>query len=145
MREIKLKHGEVVSVDDEDFKELNKHKWCLNSGGYATRRLNTHKSILMHRWINNTPEGFETDHINGNKLDNRKENLRTVTHSQNQLHSRLPKTNTSGVKGVVWDKKNKKWQAQLKVNGKNHFLGRYKTIIEAYYKRLEAEQVMSII
>jgi len=145
MKKIKLKHGELVLVDDEDFDELNKYKWCLNSGGYATRRKDTHTSILMHRFINSTPKRQETDHINGNKLDNRRENLRNVTHSQNQLHSRLPKTNTSGVKGVVWDKKNKKWQAQIKIKGKNHFLGRYKTVMEAYYKRKEAEQVMAII
>lgn len=115
MKKIKLKHGEVVLVDNKDYDRLNKYKWCLNSAGYATRRLNTHRSVLMHRAIMNTPENLETDHINANKLDNRRKNLRNVTHSQNQLHSRLPITNTSGIKGVTWDKKNKKWQAQIKI------------------------------
>lgn len=141
MKEIKLKHGEIVLVDDQDFEELNKYKWCLNSGGYASRRIDTHTSILMHRQVMNTPKGLETDHINGNKLDNRRENLRNVTHSQNQLHSRLPKTNTSGHKGIVWDKKNNKWQAQIKVNQKNHHLGRFIELEEAKKARQEAERL----
>lgn len=145
MKKIKLKHGEVVLIDDDNFDELNKYKWCLNSAGYATRRLNTHRSILMHRFVMNTPEGLETDHINGNKLDNRVKNLRNVTHSQNQLHNRLPKTNTSGIKGVVWDKKNKKWQAQIKIHGKNHFLGRYNNIFDAFHARVDAELANGMI
>ena len=139
MKKIELKHGEIVLVDDKDFEELNRYKWCLNSGGYATRRKDYHTSVLMHRFIKNTPAGMETDHINGNKLDNRRDNLRNVTHSRNQLHSRLPNTNTSGVKGVVWDKKNKKWQAQIKVNGKNYHLGRFNDIRGAIMARGEAE------
>lgn len=139
MKEIKLKHGERAFVDDDFFEEINRYKWCLNSGGYATRRLDTHRSILMHRYIMGTPEGLETDHINGNKLDNRVENLRNVTHSQNQLHSRIPRNNTSGVKGVVWDKKNKKWQAQIKVNSKNYHLGRFSDKDSAIMARVEAE------
>lgn len=139
MKKIKLKHGEIALVDDQDFDELNRYKWCLNSGGYATRRKDTHKSILMHRWIKNTPYRMETDHINGNKLDNRRENLRNVSHSQNQLHSRLPKTNTSGYKGVVWDKKNNKWQAQIKIKGKNLHLGRFSSKKGAIMARKEAE------
>lgn len=139
MKKIKLKHGEIVLVDNEDFDEINKYKWCLNSAGYASRRKDTHTSILMHRLINSTPKGMETDHINGSKLDNTKENLRNVTHSQNQMHHRIPKTNTSGVKGVVWDKVNKKWQAQIKVNGCNYFLGRFIEIELAKQAREDAE------
>lgn len=141
MKEIKLKHGETVLVDEEDFEELNKYKWCLNSGGYATRMNDGHTSILMHRFINKTPKGLETDHINGNKLDNRRANLRSVTHSQNQIHSRLPKTNTSGFKGIVWDKKNKKWQVQIKLNQKNIYLGRYSDVELAKVARKEGEKL----
>ena len=145
MKKIKLKNGEIVLVDDENYKKLNQYKWCLNSAGYATRRLNSHKSILMHREIMNTPDNLEVDHIDGNKLDNRKDNLRNVSHSVNQLHNRLPINNTSGFKGVTWDKRTNKWQAQIKKNGKNHFLGRYKKAIDAYYARLEAKLVLQII
>ena len=140
MKKIILTHGEVVLVDDIDFYVLNKYKWCLNSAGYATRRLNTHRSILMHRVICNTPENLETDHINGHKLDNRRKNLRNVTHSQNQMHNRIPRNNTSGAKGVVWDKKNKKWQAQIKTNGINHFLGRFDKLKEAVKSRSLGEK-----
>lgn len=141
MKQIELKHGEIVLVDDEDFEELNKYRWCLNNGGYATRMNDGHTSILMHRFINSTPKGLETDHINGNKLDNRKENLRNVTHSQNQMHNRIPKNNTSGVKGVTWDKVNKKWQAQIKLNQKVHHLGRYSTLQGAWLARRWGERL----
>lgn len=142
MKQISLKHGEFVLVDNKDYETLNKYKWCLNSAGYATRQIDNHSSLLMHRFIKNTPKGMETDHINGNKLDNRRDNLRNVTHSQNQRHFRIPSNNTSSVKGVVWDKRNKKWQAQIKLNGKNHFLGRYTDIQLAREARKEAERSM---
>lgn len=142
MKKIKLKHGEIVLVDDQDYKELNKYSWCLNGGGYASRRINTHKSLLMHRYLKDTPKGMETDHINGNKLDNRRKNLRNVTHSQNQLHNRIPRNNTSGVKGVTWDKKNKMWQSQIKFGGKNVFLGRYKDLEMAKVARLSSALVI---
>ena len=141
MKRIKLKYGEIVLVDDQDFEELNRYKWCLNSGGYATRMNDGHTSILMHRFIKETPKGLETDHINGNKLDNRRENLRNVTHSQNQMHSRIPKNNTSGVKGVSWDKKNKKWMVQIKINQRNIHLGRYSNIQGAWLARRLGERL----
>ena len=95
----------------------------------------------MHRIINNTPDGFDTDHINRNQLDNRRSNLRTATHSQNGHNRPVQKNNKIGVKGVSWSKQNKKWYAQLHVRGKYVFRGHYDTIESAkraYDNALEA-------
>ena len=89
MKKIKLKNGEIVLVDDENYKKLNQYKWCLNSAGYATRRLNSHKSILMHREIMNTPDNLEVDHIDGNHENNSPTNLRTLCANCHRLKTWL--------------------------------------------------------
>ena len=85
-----------------------------------------HKSYSVHRlvWLMHhgvLPEFL--DHINGNKLDNRIENLRPATKSQNNQNKRLYSNNTSGVKGVCWHKRIKKWQVNVRVNGKQKSFG----------------------
>jgi hypothetical protein len=77
------------------------------------------------------PAENEVDHINGNSLDNRFENLRIATHADNGKNQKKPKDNTSGFKGVVWNKQKKKWQASIKVNNKRIYLGCYNTSEEA--------------
>ena len=77
----------------------------------------------MHQVILNTPKGMLSDHRNGNGLDNRRKNLRACNVQQNKANSRLPKNNTSGFKGVYWEKKLKKWGALIRVNGKAIYLG----------------------
>ena len=67
----------------------------------------------------------EVDHIDGNKTNNRIENLRSATKSQNQHNARINVNNTSGVKGISWDKRCGKWKAQIAVNKKNYHLGRF--------------------
>jgi hypothetical protein len=134
MKEITLNHGKTALVDDDDFDELSKHNWFC-SGGYAMRRSPRpeHKTILMHRVIMNTPDGMETDHINGNELDNRRMNLRNCSHASNIHNSKRPIHNTSGFKGVCIDKrcKYKKWRAQIKLNKKGIHLGLFYTAEDA--------------
>src|SRR5260221_205877 len=100
-----------VIVDDEDYEYLNQWKWHLSSNGYAVRRPyikgsektgQKHTVVWMHRVINNTPAGRDTDHINRDRLDNRRSNLRTATFSQNSMNKGLSKSNTSGIKGISW-------------------------------------------
>lgn len=134
-KEILLTKGKVAIVDDEDYEWLMQWKWHYSIGGYAQRnspRINgkNHK-IHMHREINHTPEDFETDHINGNKLDNRRINLRTASRSQNAFNQKINKNNTSGVRGVYWQKLNKKWQAKIYINGMNHSLGYFTDLSDA--------------
>jgi hypothetical protein len=86
------------------------------------------KQEYEHRLVYLWHHGYipkEIDHINGNKLDNRIENLREVTHSQNAMNVKLKKNNTSGVKGVCWDKTRNKWKVKVSINNKTINCGRY--------------------
>ena len=77
------------------------------------------------------PDHLQVDHKDGNGLDNQKENLRICTQSQNLGNRGIMKSNTSGVKGVHWDKNAKKWRARLGMNGKRKCLGLFSNIDEA--------------
>lgn len=130
MKEIRLTQGKVTLVDDRNFGWLNQWKWYFHHTGYAVRNqwnsvTKKRYMIFMHRLILNTPKGFEADHINQNKLDNQRSNLRIATHSQNQSNGDAYQNNTSGYKGVHWDKKAKKWDARIQVTGKRIRLGAY--------------------
>jgi len=101
--------------------------------GYEMVGIN-HKTYLTHRIIFMIHHGFlpkYIDHIDGNSLNNKIENLREATLSQNQYNSKIPKNNTSGVKGVNWDKDHSKWRARVIVNKKTMFVGLFKEIEEA--------------
>lgn len=143
MKKIKLTRGKFALVDDEDFEFLNQWKWCLrNSGRYAGRcDYKNNKWILMHRVINNTPVGMETDHINRNKLDNRRSNLRSVTGCQNMMNVGVPSNNVSGYRGVSWDNKHKKWMAQIVVEWKSIWLGRHSRLEDAISARKQGESI----
>ena len=95
----KIGAGKYALVDNEDYSELAKNKWCLSTKGYVKRGTTVggkHKTILMHTQIMGTPVGKVIDHKNHNPLDNRKENLRVCTHRQNCANMKLSKRNTSG-------------------------------------------------
>jgi len=79
----------------------------------------------------NDPGNLLIDHIDGNFHNNRFSNLRLATRRQNQCNQKIRADNTSGAKGVTWDKNRSKWLAQIQVEGKHLFLGRYKTKEEA--------------
>ncbi len=145
MATIKLTKGKFAIVDDADFEYLNKWKWWADSQGYAVRDVGGRKNkkrILMHALLNKTPEGFHTDHINHDILDNRRTNLRTTTPSQNILNSSLSKKNTSGYKGVAFYKN--RWVARIKFNYKSVYLGRFNLLSEALDARSLAEQKYGI-
>lgn len=131
MKKIKLTCGFSTIVDDEDFEELSKHKWQYNSIGYAVRTValddKTRTSLYMHVAIMGKIDGLEIDHINGNKLYNRRENLRHVTREQNNQNRKPNKNASSKYKGVCWHKNNQKWGSQIKINGKCIYLGSYKS------------------
>lgn len=125
-KQIPLTQGKFAIVDAADYDWLNQWKWyCCN--GYALRVPYTNgirgKAIRMHRLIVGTPDGFDTDHINGDELDNQRCNLRTATHRQNIMNQKPRIGCSSNFKGVCWCKRRKKWQASIKTNGKRKFLG----------------------
>lgn len=119
MKKIKLTQGKYALVDDLDFRFLNQWKWHYLNIGYAARRdySNNGTYLLMHRVILNTPKGLETDHKNGNKLDNRRLNIRICTKSENSFNKNKQNNNTSGFKGVFWRKDRSKWKVKIgKIN-----------------------------
>lgn len=112
-------------VDDEDYEYLCNHTWCYHIEGYAQSRINKNL-ILMHRFILNLNDTkILIDHIDGNKLNNQKSNLRLSTPSTNQINRSIPKQNTSGYKGVCKIPNSEKWRARIMYKGKLHCLGSY--------------------
>lgn len=132
MRKLYLSNGGFALVDNEDFEELSKYTW-LSYCGYAYRpkskKYGNEKNVSMHVHILGKVDGMEIDHINGNKLDNRKENLRHATRSQNQANKTKYKNNKSGYKGVRFAKGG--WIAQITKDRKTTHIGFYKTAEEA--------------
>ena len=132
--------NEYFLCDLEDWNNLKKHCW-LKSQGYAVSRING-KVISFHKLIMQCKNGMYIDHIfqiaNG-LCDNRKNNLRIVTKQQNAMNSKLYANNTSGYKGVYWDKKREKWLSQITYNRKTIFLGYFDDIEKAIKARADAE------
>ncbi len=136
MKEILLTQDKVTLVDDEQFDFLNQWKWWLNTNGYACRTIEGkpkngkrfRHSLYLHKFIMDTDKII--DHINQNKLDNRKNNLRIVNKLQNNLN-RLPPKNKYGYKGVVDCNKNTKtlnpFMIRISIKNKNHYAGSFPT------------------
>jgi hypothetical protein len=138
MKEIILKRGETVLVDDEDFEELNKYSWYKGGRGYTVRankeykRGSNSKIISMHRQLMGFPVGLLVDHIDGNKLNNQKGNLRIVTASGNSCNRHTKsKGKSSRYFGVYRNSPSGSWYAVLNFGGKIYNLGAYQTEIEA--------------
>lgn len=142
MKEIKAKNGEIILVDDDDFELLSKYNWRMNGKGRNTRYacaniIKGEKAVIMHRFIMKPEKNVFIDHINGNGLDNRKENLRLCTNQQNQGNQKISKKNTSGYRGVsklITRYKSKKyvyWRAEIVKNGKQIRIGSFKNIKDA--------------
>lgn len=126
-----------AEIDDADAPLVCGPAWRLSNKGYAYRNEGARReTILMHRQIlglrpggsrGRSPEG---DHINRNKLDNRRLNLRVVTRSGNNQNRRWP-VGKSGYRGVVWDRSHSSWRAILTLDGKQHSFGRFDDPAEA--------------
>jgi hypothetical protein len=128
VREIILKNNIVIIVDNEDFENLKNYRWYLDSDGYPQTWIGN-KRIKMHHLICPIREGLEVDHRNQNKCDNRRENLRLVTISQNRANRDLQCNNKTGFKGV--DIHKGRWRAQIKFNKKKIHIGYFPTKEEA--------------
>lgn len=135
MKKIPLTQGKFALVDDEDYERLiAMGKWqCVGRGKkvYAVKMFWKKKHIIMHRFIVDAPIGFEVDHINGDGLNNRRENLRICTVSENGRNLSKRKDNTSGFKGVNWHKQKSKWRARIQLDKKRIDVGYFDCPIEA--------------
>ena len=129
--------GHFKYEDGKLFRLINDewHAVCkTNRQGYIITtfrkiRYRAHRIIWFLVKGEQPPENL--DHINNDKADNRIENLRVATTAQNAHNERTPINNTSGVKGILWDKQTSKWRGQVKANGKKHCAGRYAEIKDA--------------
>lgn len=125
-----------AQIDLEDVERVSTLKWGLDCG-YARNNKN---KIRLHRFIMQYNGGKSIDHIDGNKLNNRKSNLRICEHSENLKNIKIPKNNRSGIIGVIWDKEKQQWRVEIKCNGKKIFGGRFNNKEEAIRKRLSLEK-----
>jgi AP2 domain len=137
MMTIPLTNGSYALIDDQDEALMSAHSWYREKHGktfYAMTNLGhgrkNRKTIRMHRLI--LPGIPRIDHWNGNGLDNRRENLRPCSSTQNHQNIRdLYANNKSGFKGVHFDRARSRWVAQIRVNGKQRFLGRFPSAEQA--------------
>lgn len=128
---------DFMLCDVEDWWKLSLFKWHKDKLGYAACRKTPRR---FHCFIiDNDNNEMVIDHINRNRLDNRKENLRIVSFQDNIRNSNKKSTNKSGFKGVWYDKQRNKWCAGISLNGKSIGLGRYNTIEDAYEARKNGE------
>lgn len=148
MKQIMLTQDKIAIIDDDDFERLNHYKWHAwwsGYGWYVKRSNKNHhinrESTLIHREIMNAPKNVQVDHINGDGLDNRKENLRFVTNQQNAFNKKSAhKNNKLGIKGVCWNKERKKFEAQIMLNYKRIHLGRFNVLGDADSAYRKAEE-----
>lgn len=138
--DIVSKNGVVAQakVSPEDAVLVGSYRWYLHVKGEAYTFPKRGKVQRMHRLIMGNPEGKYVDHINGDKLDNRRCNLRLATNTENCRNSKRPKSNKSGYKGVSFHKGANKWQAHIMVDRKSIYLGLFLTPEEAYKAYCEA-------
>ena len=129
---IPLTQGKFAIVDACDYEWLSQWKWYYGQG-YAIRA-EKRKTCAMHRVINQTPDGLDTDHINGDKLNNRRCNLRSCTRQQNQFNKGFSANTGSKHKGVyllICHKKYQYWIARININGERKHLGCFKMELDA--------------
>ena len=131
-----FRNGTECIFDSEDYEKLKEYRWRLIRGrtnlyaGAETYGSET-KRVLMHRLVMNCPEDMVVDHINGDGLDNRKENLRVATRSQNSKNRKVNSNNTSGYKGVTFDQTSGSYRASIMCDYEIIHLGLFSTAEEA--------------
>ena len=148
MKTIPLTQGKVAIVDDEDYEELAKYKWCAhqapNGCWYALRKGplpgGRQKTIYMHRALMAGDSQLEVDHINGDGLDNRRANLRLVTGSVNQRNQRCHRAGRLvGAHLQRGQYRSKPWRARIRIGAKIRHLGSFATEQEAHERFLRAD------
>lgn len=122
-RWVPLTQGRFALVDEADWPSVSGFSWCVDSSGYAMGRQGRLHNFLMGA------KGI--DHVNGNKLDNRRANLRVATLAQNGHNRGKNPNGTSGFKGVSFCKQTGRWTAKILANGRTRWLGRHDTAEEA--------------
>lgn len=128
----------VAVVDSQDYEWLCKYQWYSTYNGYARTSIGG-KTVGMHRLIMDAPPGKDVDHINFVKMDNRRENLRLCSRSENKLNN--------NAKGYSWHKQSQKWHARITIDYKDIHLGLFDTeeeASEAYLKVKESHRMSAM-
>lgn len=143
-------HGHVAQVDDADIPLLSSFTWSLLKVKHLCYAVHLKRvmvgtkasttAVLMHRLLTGAKNGTDVDHINGDGLDNRRCNLRVCSRAENLRNARVGQRNTSGYKGVSWQKDKRRWRAEITVNYKRIRLGEFKHLQDAVAARKEAER-----
>ena len=138
--------GDKFRFDLVDYNKVKMHNWFMNrgyagtniskgshaNGDHSVTRLQLHQLILGYK------KGYITDHINRDRSDNRRINLRHVTYTQNAINKKKLSNNTSGFTGVYWEAG--RWRARIWINNKNICLGTYELKEDAIKARTKAEE-----
>jgi hypothetical protein len=142
-----LRSGEIALIDFGDahliqlgwtFRGATGNKFVLRCGMFRADKYSGVRAL--HRAIMSAPPGTIVDHINGDRLDNRRSNLRIATASQNSRNMPATQSNSpTNLSGVIWNAQRHKWQASIRVNGKLHHLGLFADLVDAKRARAEAE------
>ena len=136
---VKMRNTENTMIcDADDWEKQKNYSWYENKGRAQTGKFK--HTVWFSRAVMDAPENMEVDHINRNPLDNRKSNLRIISHLGNMANLGSQKKSKTGVAGVYWHKHRNKYFAELKVGKKRYCLGAYKTLEEAADARKKAEE-----
>lgn len=128
MKEVALTRGKVAIVDDCDYERVNQIKWHLHTGGYAgSKDWSSGKRVYvyMHRFITNAPRGTEVDHINGDRLDNRRANLRMASRKENARNAKGMPERRARYKGISFY--DNAYHVRVMADGKQLNFGRYRS------------------
>lgn len=156
---IKSKNGLFeAKIDREDVEKCKLHTWSIE--GYPNNIYVSHRgrkitNLKLHRYLKDTPDNLIVDHINRDRLDNRKVNLRNCTIQENNMNkSIISKKTASGIRNVHWDKARNKWKVMVRKDSKTINIGRYDNLEEAKkaaddarlkYHRFDSSENMPII
>lgn len=143
---ISLSHGGFALVSECDAERVRAYRWYKTTFGYAVSGLSgtreSRNTLWMHRFVLDAADGLDVDHINHDRLDNRRENLRQCTRAQNLANGRRHRDSTSPYKGVTWRKDISRWTARIMVRGKVHHLGCFDTAEQAHAAYVEAGRAL---
>lgn len=130
------KHGKekalVIDKDDEGLFATG--KWHVSNNGYAYSRRHG-QVIFAHRLVTGAVHGTIVDHVNGDRLDNRRQNLRLCTHAENMRNAKLSRRNRSGYKGVNWFAPRGYWRAEIRFDAQPITIAYFRDPAEAAYVR----------
>lgn len=124
-------HGVSFLFDKDDYEAVKRFRWWVNNHGYVCADDANRHRIWLHRLVMQNPDGKLIDHINGDRTDCRKSNLRVATAKQNSRNSTCERKHNAGYKGVYFDSARGKYEAHIRPNGRKIHLGRFATAREA--------------